>query len=79
MLVAPAHKLMQNKGDFVGMRCAPSNDALELEGIVCDGADFHQLGFDDLRVSHATLAWHIPALGQLCFHQEFRQRHEIAI
>ena len=54
MLVAPAHELMQGEGDFVGMRCAPGNDALELNGIVCDGADFHQLGFDDLRVSHRT-------------------------
>ena len=44
--VAPAHELMQGEGDFVGMRCAPNNDALQLEGIVGDGADFHQLGFD---------------------------------
>jgi hypothetical protein len=43
---------MQREGDLVGMRCAPGNNALELEGVVGDGADFHQLGFDDLRVSH---------------------------
>ena len=52
MFAAPAHELMQGEGDFVGMACAPGNDALELDGIVGDGADFHQLGFDDLRVSH---------------------------
>src|ERR1022692_2881561 len=49
VLVSPADELMQGEGDFVGMRCAPGNDALELEGIVGDGSDFHQLGFDDLR------------------------------
>lgn len=48
MLAAPAHKLMQGEGDFVGMRCAPGNNALQLNGIVCDGADFDQLGFDHL-------------------------------
>jgi hypothetical protein len=26
------------------MRCAPGNNAFELDGIVGDGADFHQLG-----------------------------------
>ena len=52
MSVAPAHELMQGEGDFVGMARAPGNDALELDGIVGDGADFHQLGFDDLGVSH---------------------------
>ena len=52
MLIATAHELMQGEGDFVGMRCAPGNNALELDGIVRNGADFHQLGFDDLRVSH---------------------------
>jgi len=47
-----AHQLMQGEGDFVGIRRAPSNNALQLDGIVGDAADFHQLGFDDLRVSH---------------------------
>src|ERR1035438_7006270 len=51
-LVAPAQELVQGEGDFVGMRRAPGNNALELDGIVSDGADFHQLGFDGLRVSH---------------------------
>src|ERR1035437_6396241 len=60
-LVAPAHKLMQGEGDFVGMQRAPDDDALELDGIVGDAADFHQLGFDDLRVSHEFLAWHTSA------------------
>jgi hypothetical protein len=48
----PAHELMQGEGDFVGMRCAPRNNALELEGIIGDGADFDEFGFNDLRVSH---------------------------
>jgi len=52
MLVMPAHELMQGERDFVRMRCAPRNNALQLERIVGDAADFHQLGFDDLRVSH---------------------------
>jgi hypothetical protein len=48
----PAHELMQGEGNFIGMRCAPDKNALELDGIVGDGADFHQLSFNDLRVSH---------------------------
>jgi hypothetical protein len=35
---------MQGQWDFVGMRCTPGNDALELDGIVSDGTDFNQLG-----------------------------------
>jgi len=31
MLVMPAHELMQGEWDFVGVRCAPGNNALELE------------------------------------------------
>ena len=54
VLVASAQELMQDERDFVRMRCAPSDDALELGGILGDGADFHQLGFDDLRVSHSN-------------------------
>jgi hypothetical protein len=54
VLVAPAQELMQYQGDFVGMRCAPGNNPFELDGIVGDGADFHQLGFDDLQVSHGN-------------------------
>jgi hypothetical protein len=61
LLVAPAHELVQGEGDFVGMQRAPDDDALELDGIVGDAADFHQLGFDDLRVSHAFLALHTSA------------------
>jgi hypothetical protein len=53
VLLMPGQELMQGKRDFVGMRCAPCNNALELQGIVGDGADFHQFGFDDLRVSHS--------------------------
>jgi len=65
-LGTPAQELMQGKGNFVGVRCAPGHDALELDGILSDSADFHQLGFDDLRVSHRTSSmahgghhWHI--------------------
>src|ERR1035437_2517025 len=50
---------MQGERDFVGMGCAPGNDFLELHGIVSDGADLHQLSFDNLRGSHIELlAWH---------------------
>jgi hypothetical protein len=52
VLVMPTQELMQGEGNFVGMCCAPGNNALELECVVGDGADFHQLGFNDLRVSH---------------------------
>ena len=54
MLIAPAHELMEGERDFVGMRCAPGNNTFQLDGIVGDGADFQQLGFDGLRVSHRT-------------------------
>jgi len=53
-LVVPPHKLMQGEGDFVRIRRAPDNNALQLDGIVGDTANFHQLGFDDLRVSHCN-------------------------
>lgn len=45
---------MQNERDFVGMRCAPGNNAFELDGLVSKGADFHQFRFDSLRVSHTN-------------------------
>ena len=68
-LSAPAQKRMQVEGDFVGVGCAPDNDALELDGIPSEGADFHQLSFYDLRVSHRTSGmahgghhWHISWL-----------------
>ena len=31
MLVVPAQELMQGGGDFVGMRCAPGNNAFQLD------------------------------------------------
>lgn len=62
MLVAPAHELMQGEGYLVGMARAPGNDAFQLDGIVGDGADFHQFGFDGLRVSHLKPAWHMRAI-----------------
>jgi hypothetical protein len=52
MLIATAHELVQREGNFVRMRCAPSNNTFQLDGVVGYGADFDQLGFDDLRVSH---------------------------
>src|ERR1017187_9500825 len=52
--VAPAHELMQRERHLIGMRRAPRNDSLQLDGIVGDGADLHQLGIDDLRGSHGT-------------------------
>lgn len=67
MLVTPAHELMQGERDFVGMRCAPCNKALELDGIVGDGADFYQLVFNDLRVSHRnfSMAHFVTGQGRL--------------
>jgi hypothetical protein len=53
VLVA-AHELMQGERDFVWMRCAPHNDAFELDDIVGYRADFHQFSFDCLRISHRT-------------------------
>ena len=65
-LGTPAQELMQGKGNFVGVRCAPGHDALELVGILSDGADFHQLGFDDLRVSHRTSSMaHVDTINTL--------------
>ena len=52
MLDKPSQELMQGEGDFVGMRRTPRNNALELDEVVSDGADFYQLGFDALQVSH---------------------------
>ncbi len=54
MLFALLHKLMQDERYLVWMQCAPGNEAFKLNGIVCYGADFHQLGFDYLRVSHSN-------------------------
>ena len=63
LLVAQAHELMQGEGDLVGMYCAPGNDALEFDGIVSDGADFHQLRVYDVRVSHrASSMAHVGAI-----------------
>jgi len=50
--LAPAHELMDSERNFIGMRCAPRNDAFEFDSVVSDRADFHQLGFDSLRASH---------------------------
>jgi hypothetical protein len=45
---------MQGEGDLIRVRCAPGNNALEPDGVVRGEAEFHQLGFDDLRVAHET-------------------------
>ncbi len=50
------HQLVESKGDFVGMRRAPRKNAFELEGVIHDGANFDQFGFDDFRISHKTFS-----------------------
>jgi len=40
-LAAAPHQLMKGERDFIRMRRAPRNNALELDGFVDDGADFH--------------------------------------
>ena len=63
MLVAAAHELMQGEGDLTGIRCTPGNNAIEPDGIVGNGADFHQLGFDDVRISHSNSSMaHVGAM-----------------
>jgi len=54
VLFEAAQELVQSEGDFVGMGCAPDDDAFELGGILGYGADLHQLGFDDCKVSHGN-------------------------
>ena len=44
--------MMQREGDLVGVGGAPDDEAFELNGIVGDVADFDELGFDALGVSH---------------------------
>jgi hypothetical protein len=46
------------------MRSAPSDDAFQLDRIVSDGTNLHQLGFDGLDVSHNTSMAHVtpPAI-----------------
>jgi hypothetical protein len=56
----PTQKLMQGEGNFVGMRCAPGNNALELYGIVGDGADFHRLGFNAHVRTWKSVRWAGP-------------------
>ena len=46
---------MEGEGNFVGVGCAPGKDALEFDGIVGDGADFHQFSLDGLGISHRKL------------------------
>src|SRR4051812_25437239 len=55
LVVRAAHEVMEGEGNFVRMGSAPGNDALELDGIVGDGADFHQFSLDGLGISHRKL------------------------
>src|ERR1017187_7961062 len=58
---------MQGEGDVVGC-VARQADSLELDGSLSDGADFHQLSFDDLRISHRTSSMpHGGIVGTLIF------------
>jgi hypothetical protein len=58
---------MQSERDLVGMRYTPGDNALEFNGVVGDGADFHQLGFDDFRVSHRLFSMAQGALSEITF------------
>lgn len=55
MLVAPVQELMEDEGDLVRMGCAPGNNALEFDGVIGDGADLNQIGFDSLWITHFDL------------------------
>ena len=48
--VHPPSEEAEGKGNFARIGSAPGNYALELNRIVLDGADLHQLRFDDLFV-----------------------------
>jgi hypothetical protein len=56
LLFSRLHQLMQGEGHFVWMRCAPRDDPLQLDEIVGNGADFHQFGFDCLRIAHSSFS-----------------------
>ena len=47
------------------MRYTPGDNALEFNRIVGDGADFHQLGFDDFRFSHRVFSMAHPVKAHL--------------
>ena len=55
---------MQGEADFVRVGCTPGENALELNGIVADGANFQQLGLDGLRVSHVNFSMAHAANGK---------------
>ena len=65
-LVKPVDQLMQSERDLVRMRCAPGNNALEFDCIVGDGANFHELGFDDFRGSHTNSRMAHVTVENLC-------------
>lgn len=52
MFFPALHQLVHGEGDFIRMGCAPGDDSLEFDEVVCDGANFHQFGFDDFRIAH---------------------------
>jgi hypothetical protein len=53
-MMLPAHERVDRERHFVRMTRAPGNDSLKFHGIIRNGADFHELFFDNLDVSHLT-------------------------
>lgn len=73
--MAAAHELVQGERHFVRMRGAPGDNTFQLGGIVGDGANFHQLGFDGLGVSHgnSSIAHRVaPAAFPICYNGRMR-------
>ncbi len=56
------HQVMQGEGHFVRVSHGPGDDTLELDEIVGDCADFHQLGFDYLRIAHGCFSMAHPGI-----------------
>lgn len=50
--IAATHELMKSKGHFIGMGRTPGDDAFQFQGVVGEGADFHELVFDRYGVAH---------------------------
>jgi len=56
-------QLVQGERDLVRMGCTPGDDPLELDQIVGDGTDLHQVGFDCLRIAHSSFSIAHPGAG----------------
>lgn len=54
---------MESEGYFVRMRGTPGDDSLELYEIVGDRTDFHEVGFNGLRLAHGSFSMSQGALG----------------